>query len=202
MREAWVQECFDMVASGFNGCMVDRWTRTPFGKHAPGFDPADESAFVAGRDNATSALAKRAKAENVYLVGEGDQVDAISDPGYGYNVKASLRKQIELAKSGQGLLASYKPGSTGSDFTTQLASFLIGAAPGHFFGAGSWTVNHTSREGVTWHPEYEKPLGAPLGDAVQTGDVFSRRFAYGTNVTFDTKTSVGTITWGSFPATD
>ena len=45
MRAAWVQECFDMVspAGGFDGCMVDRWTRTPFKGNTlpPGFTKED-----------------------------------------------------------------------------------------------------------------------------------------------------------------
>lgn len=67
----------------------------------------------------------------------------------------------------------------------------------HYFGAGSWTCNATSREGVTWHPEYDKPLGAPLSLAVQGQDgVWRRSFARGTNVSFDAARSKGTIDWG------
>lgn len=239
LREAWVQECFDVTspAGGFDGCMVDRWTRTP--KFPSTFTPAAKAAFVAYQNMTTSTLAARANAANVYLVGEGHQVDAISDPGYGYGGAKSVQMQLGLAAEGQGLLASYGPGSVGTEFTTQLAMFLIGAGEGHYFGAGSWTCNATSREGVTWHPEYDLPvrllpnclspalisdrvitsaalaivwfavphltltvrlqLGPPLGLAKLEGTTYTRRFQYGTNVTFDTKANTGTIAWGAFP---
>ena len=42
-----------------------------------------------------------------------------------------------------------------------------------------------------WFEEYDKPLGAPLGDATLTGTVFERRFASGTVATFDTSKPAG-----------
>ena len=214
-RAAWVQECFDMRAAGFDGCMVDRWTRTPFkgGKaqyEALGYTEAQVDAWVAAMALSTGALLNRTRDEGTYLVGEGPGVDASSYPGYGGGALkkggAALQQQLALAAGGQGLLASYKPGTWGgAAFETQLACFLVGAAPGHFFGAGSWTVGHTSREGVTWHPEYDLPLGEPLGNATVAalppgpGHIYTRRFAYGTNVSYDSSTAEGHIQWGTFP---
>ena len=66
----------------------------------------------------------------------------------------------------------------------------------HYFGAGSWTCDHTSREGVTWHSEYDKPLGEPLGPAVLGDDsVWRRKFKLGTNVTYNAVTGSGSIDW-------
>ena len=48
-----------------------------------------------------------------------------------------------------------------------------------------------------WYPDYDKPLGEPLGDAVKTNGVYKRGFKSGTNVTFDTKTNTGKIEWAS-----
>jgi hypothetical protein len=125
------------VDGRFNGCMVDRWLRTPFkAQHLPpGFTRAMVDAFVAGRNLATSALLKRAKEAGVYLVGEvggesaAETVDAVSDPGY-FNGYLPLVAQLRLAKEGIGLLASYKPGGTGAALNTTLAKFLVGAASG------------------------------------------------------------------------
>ena len=66
----------------------------------------------------------------------------------------------------------------------------------HYFGAGSWACNDTSREGVTWHPEYDRPLGIPRGPAVKGEDgVWRRSFMRGTNVSFDSASGKGTIDW-------
>jgi hypothetical protein len=72
---------------------------------------------------------------------------------------------------------------------------------GHYFGAGAWTCDHTSREGVKWLPEYDMPLGAPLAAATldaSTG-IYRRQFAFGTNVSYDSKLDTGSIEWGKFP---
>lgn len=83
MRDTWVQECFNVTspAGGFDGCMVDRWTRDPFG-NGDGFTKQAMAAWMAGRDAATSELAAKATSAGMYLVGEGPAVSAISDPGY------------------------------------------------------------------------------------------------------------------------
>lgn len=210
MRRAWVQECLNMTSPSspktqgfFDGCMVDRWDRTPFHKHRlpPGYTRAALERWTAGRDAATSELAVYARKSSMYLVGEGDNVSAVSDPGYGGGGKAALEQQLQHAAHGVGVLASYKPQSNASRFISQLAKFLVGAAVGHYFGAGSWTVNHTSREGVSWHDEYDLPLGPPLGNAEKMDDVWYRRFAFGTNVTYNEKQDSGTIEWGTFPPT-
>lgn len=213
MLSAWVEECFTMTANrtatgvggGFDGCMVDRWTRTPFKGDPPGFTKARIAAWTDARTRATSALLARAHppgdpSKHTYLVGEGFQVDAQSDPGY-FASSGSLANQMALAAAGKGLLASYKPGSVGTSFTSTLAKFLIGAGTGHYFGAGAWTCDHTSREGASWKPEYDMPLGDPLSNATQTeGGVWTRQFRYGTNVTFNHAINTGTIAWGQFPA--
>ena len=135
VREAWAQECINVTspAGGFDGCMVDRWTRNPF-KRQPGYPAAAVAAWKAGMNMSEALLLEKTRAAGVWLVGEGTEVDANSDPGYSQGTRArggnaadsSIRKQLGLAQRGQGLLASYKPGSIGASFTNTLASFLIG----------------------------------------------------------------------------
>ena len=49
---------------------------------------------------------------------------------------------------------------------------------------------------MTWHAEYDRPLGAPLGSAVKGEDgVWRRSFKLGTNVSFDSASGAGTIDW-------
>lgn len=129
VREAWAQECINVTrpAGSFDGCMVDRWTRNPF-KHQPGYSAEAKAKWEAAMNVSKSLLLELTRKSGIWLVGEGPEVDAISDPGY-FNGKndESIRRQLQLVQSGQGLLASYKPGATGAAFTSTLASFLIGA---------------------------------------------------------------------------
>ncbi len=83
------------------------------------------------------------------------------------------------------------------DLTNYLASFLIGAGQYSYFGCGNWNATGNDTRPLTWLPEYDKPLGAPKSTGVynsQTG-VWSRLFASGTKVLFDTNTNKGTIKW-------
>lgn len=136
VRQTWASECTNVTspAGGFNGCMVDRWTRNPF-KGQPGYSAAAIRAWKDAMLKSEQLLLETTQKAGIWLVGEGHDVDAISDPGYGAGTGArkgradsSLRQQINLAQAGQGLLASYRPGSIGADFTNTLASFLIGGA--------------------------------------------------------------------------
>jgi hypothetical protein len=76
----------------------------------------------------------------------------------------------------------------------ELAAFLIGAGPYHYYGFGGW-----STVGGHVMSEFAKPLGDPLGDGVKdavTG-VWTRAFKSGTKVAFDSTTKKGNITWSS-----
>eukprot|EP00041_Stephanoeca_diplocostata_P016697 m.329882 g.329882 ORF g.329882 m.329882 type:complete len:379 (-) comp20452_c0_seq2:192-1328(-) len=200
VRKIWVAECINMTklpGAAYDGCMVDRWTRSP---KVANVSARAMAQWVQGRDQATAALLAATRENNVYLIGENGKVspDAISDPGYGYHLTSSLQAQLKLAAAKQGLLASMRPGTTeGAELNNQLSAFLIGAGTNHFFGAGSWTCSHTSREGVKWWPEFDRPLGPPLSDAQLTGTVYTRNFTHGVHVSFDTATSTGAIDWNS-----
>ena len=58
---------------------------------------------------------------------------------------------------------------------------------------------HTEGDDTTpfmWHPEYDKPLGTPTGPAKYEAGVWTRSFASGTEVMFNTTSDKGTIKWG------
>lgn len=75
---------------------------------------------------------------------------------------------------------------------SKLAAFLIGAGDGSYYLCGGW-----GSSSVPWFPIYDLPLGAPLSDAVLGADgVWRRSFKAGTNVTMDSKTQTGRISWG------
>ena len=108
-------------------------------------------------------------------------------------------------------------GCTG-DITDTLAAFLIHAGPQSYYGCGPWhcgvdvaaNMTRCGSDGTSvesfWHPDYDRPLGPPLTDAVALPaadggarhPVLARTFAHGTTVKFDTATNRGEIHWGSF----
>jgi len=85
-----------------------------------------------------------------------------------------------------------------------LAAFLIGAGENAFFACGD---SFEMGPWIKWFPEYDKPLGRPLGDGVKGKDgVWTRSFESGTTVRFTPgiphkKDGIGKITWGSSPPT-
>ena len=81
------------------------------------------------------------------------------------------------------------------DLTDYVAAFLIGAGEYSYFGCGQWASNGSNISPITWHPEYDKPLGAPKGPATYNSGVWTRSFASGTEVTFNTNENKGTIKW-------
>ena len=88
------------------------------------------------------------------------------------------------------------------DCTDQIAAFLIGAGPGHYFGLGSWTerkngANATDFE-AHWSPLFGKPLGSPVAPGAYDGasGVWSRKFGRGAEVRFDARANRGEIRWG------
>merc|ERR1712185_260919 len=79
-----------------------------------------------------------------------------------------------------------------ADLQTELAAFLIAAGEYSYYRCGGWS--HTD---APWYPVYDKKLGKPLSNATLGKDgIWRRSFAAGTDVTFNTKTNVGTIEWG------
>jgi hypothetical protein len=102
VREAWSQECLNMTsaAGGFDGCMVDRWTRNPFkgqpgepaspGKIHPaqlcvrratqcretpgvGYTAAAVREWQAGMNQSESLLLETTRAAKTWLIGEGER---------------------------------------------------------------------------------------------------------------------------------
>merc|ERR1712048_526000 len=74
-----------------------------------------------------------------------------------------------------------------------LAAFLIAAGPYSYYMCGGWNGAPTE-----WFSVYDRPLGEPLANAtLSDAGVWTREFAHGTKVTFNTKTETGTIAWGS-----
>jgi hypothetical protein len=83
-----------------------------------------------------------------------------------------------------------------------LAAFLIGAGEGAYYAcAPGWTTDPrwpaVADPWLDSLPQYRRALGAPLGNASRSArGMWTRRFASGTNVSFNAETGNGRIAWG------
>jgi hypothetical protein len=68
------------------------------------------------------------------------------------------------------------------------AAFLQGYTPGR---AWLWWYSATP----TWIAPFDHRLGAPLGPAILTNSVYTRKFTRGAHVSFDIRTSKGSFVW-------
>ena len=78
-------------------------------------------------------------------------------------------------------------------FIKNISAFLIGAEKYSYYGCSTnWYIEP---DWIVWHEQYDKPLGAPIGQAILSDDLYTRSFESGTKVTFNITSNVGTIDW-------
>jgi hypothetical protein len=75
-------------------------------------------------------------------------------------------------------------------------AFLTGAGADHYLACGSWSDGDVATH---WSPLADKPLGAPLADAVYdaASGLWTRAFESGTTVVLDAATGAGNVTWST-----
>lgn len=78
------------------------------------------------------------------------------------------------------------------DIVFPLATFLVGAGKYAYF-CYSWGYDHT-QGGMIDYPEYNKPLGEPLGPARKNGYIYTREFK-NASVYADIEKRIGKIDW-------
>ena len=195
VSELFIHACFDLTSTGYvDGCFVDRPV-----------DGAPSSKISATRQQELllshvttlqkfQSLLKRGPliANHAYSM---PGVNSVMIEGFAAN-EASIQELQWCAKRGKLTEAHMRGGNCNSDEGIQdhLAAFLIGAGEYSYFGCGPWYSPATS-VATQWKASYDKPLGAPIGLAVNNGGIYTRKFASGTSVQFDTKTNKGHITW-------
>lgn len=125
------------------------------------------------------------------------------DTTYANICQTQILEAISLGKRGQVALLHGEVNTllvndtkaVAADFEFTLAAFLIASSDSSFFGySDGWYFN-----GSTWHDQYDRPLGKPVGLATQ-GDgaqnmTWSRQFDSGTSVALDVLHKAATITW-------
>ena len=128
--------------------------------------------------------------------------------GYVTQVRIPTAQSGGDAEPEHGAVARGACDQNGTMNYNQLALFLVSAAPQSYWACfqsqGGSTYNPARAYDTAlppWFPEYDRPLGAPLGPAVRkaaTG-MLQRTFASGTVATWDPATSTGSVVWGSAP---
>jgi hypothetical protein len=196
----------------YDGCFVDRGNVLgDFGPQAL-FTPAQTAAMNAGHDAMLTGLVAA-------LAGAGKLALLNNNGNFSYAPAVRMIEDFAAteacigalqALAGRGLRVEAHAGyfADGSDAfcaappINALSAFLIGAGEGAYFAcAPGWTTDpRWPAVADPWLdplPLYARPLGAPLGNASRSPrGMWTRRFASGTNVSFNAKTGNGRIAWG------
>lgn len=104
--------------------------------------------------------------------------------------QAAARGQLTQSH-GQGPIDD----ATQREFT--MACFLVAAGNMSYFSHADW-ASAWSLTGTRWWPEYDLPLGMPMGPADRHGHwTFKRTFSSGTKVVLDLEQHTASITWST-----
>ncbi|MEY4384978.1 MAG: hypothetical protein RLY20_261 [Verrucomicrobiota bacterium] len=153
-----------------DGAMIDNFDRTMFLKDAGKIPGAKDLNMMAAD---IEAMQKASKAGKIVIFKGW--------PGFHQKDKELMKRpHEELVKI------------AAKNITFPLASFLIAAGPNCYF---QYTWGWSSDNGTfDWYPEFEKPLGAPKGDAKRDGFKYTREFEHA-SVFVDLETKTGRIDW-------
>jgi hypothetical protein len=203
--EIYKEQCMSMVRTGaVDSCYADGCPNVP--------GPLDSDTQTAYTNNKRQMLADLQKeTPGIVLCGSGGGtmkgVMGASIQNWGKKGHYSVR-EIPILQNAvkEGVMFEAKGGAVCTDnqgndpnnaaVQTELAAFLVAAGQHSYYRCGGW--GHTD---TTWYSVYDMPLGAPKSDAVLKDGVYTREFASGTKVTYDTKTETGTIQWASVNST-
>eukprot|EP00756_Hemistasia_phaeocysticola_P057914 Hpha_TRINITY_DN34523_c0_g1::TRINITY_DN34523_c0_g1_i1::g.96465::m.96465 len=205
-RDLWLSECVNMTRTGFvDGCFSDRATGDP------SCTVPNKTAFEEGHVRVHQEL-QRAIGNGPLIANHAYDmpgVNAVQIEGFMAN-EASIETLRQCVANGKITEAHAGYGADGDDdhcskgITNSLAAFLIGAGSRSYYACSrSWKVQ-VDPVAEAWHPEYDKPLGTPLGEAVKdtAAKTYTRVFVSrhgNTTVTFDYAANVGHIQWAGDP---
>lgn len=200
----WREMCLNMTASGvIDGCGADASWQNGVDQD---WDLDDATAAAWGKGHREMMRSTTEALGDGVLLGKnswevGDYVNGALHEGCdaANTTVNTLRNLTQVALQQKRRLIYQCHSKTGT--LDEVAAFLVGAGPYHYFGLGQW--HGTGKDGnfsEHWMPGvFDRALGAPLDDAVYdpSTDDWTRSFASGTVVTFNAKTNAGTISWGS-----
>ena len=155
-----------------DGAMIDNFDRTLF-RSDDTKPTAPDARSLDLMAEGIEAMSKAAK--------QGKIVIFKAWPGFHQKDKELMKRpHAELAKLARERL------------TFPLASFLIAAGP-HCYFQYTWGWNSDCGT-FDWHPEFDKPLGAPKGDAKRDGFQYTRDFEHA-SVFVDLEKKAAKIDW-------
>jgi hypothetical protein len=216
MRTAWVAECVNAAKAGCTGCFIDQANVNEGIQTWPSTSPvavAYRAAHLQALSDLDAALGPTGYSIYNHLGVTAYHTSAMMIEDFVGTEKCITTLQTVAAR---GLTVQAHAGNlpTGNTCvngdTNSLAAFLIGAGNYSYYhcsvGWGSdakWPAVPDSW--LDWLPEYDMPLGAPIGPAQKrpylgvdvTASFWSRTFASGTRVEFDGRTGNGTIRWAN-----
>lgn len=148
------------------------------------FLPTTSGAMIEHFDhfNSTAKEAMAADIEQAIAAGKAGKIVVLKAwPGFSVLDKAMMEKpHDELARLARERL------------TFPLACFLVAAQPQSYL---CYTWGYRDCDGTfEWYPQFDKPLGPPIGQAVRDGWTFTRRFQHAA-VRADLETKTAKIEW-------
>lgn len=192
-------QCKNMTDSGFvNGCFVDGCTKVP----GP-LDSTTDSAYRTAKPRLLAEL--ETEIPGVLICGsngktyEGTSGSQIQNWGKGGQFSQREIPMMLEAVSQNKMFEAHGEAvcQHGGDpshpaVQTELAAFLVAAGKYSYYMCGGFFGTKPA-----WYPVYDLPLGAPLGDAKFENGVYTRSFASGTSVLYNTSSETGSIQWAS-----
>ena len=199
VRDFWRDACLNMTKTGWiDGCGADASQQA--GSYINGLSPDVEAAWTAAHIAAVKATTTAVSAAGGVVLGKlveqlGTSTNGVLQEGCtASNATVNTLRSAAAAAKRDATRYIYECHSDGTE--SDMAAFLVGAGVDAYWGFGTW-VSPNGGVASSWILEFELPLGAPLSDATYTDPIWVRRFESGTNVTFNARTKVGTISWGA-----
>ena len=219
LRKAWVATCTAAVANGCTGCFIDQSNSNIAGDcTAWGCAKKDAKGFSDGHITAIIELSVALAPTGNYAIynhlgrtGFNTTTMMIEDFAGSEKCITTLQTIAGRGFTAQAHAGLFPAGNTCVDGDTNaMAAFLLGAGNYSYYHCSiGWQTNAkwpaVKDSWLDWLPEYDMPLGAPLGPATSkpssspssdgTSNIWTRSFATGTKVEFDGATNVGVIYW-------
>lgn len=198
LQAAWVAACSNPK---IDGCFVDGATSDPPfppSQNATGYEHARAAtlASIAAKSLVVINDKKYYDPAPPYPTAQGEFIETFSGSSVKWmqilnRTRHSMRQpRMILAHTGSRNDGLCHDGGDPSEGSRDLAAFLMVAEEHTYFGCSNW------EDVPTWPQEYDKPLGQPLGPALQEPDgTWRRRFAHGTNCSINFETGKFSIDW-------